>query len=77
MEAGGLTDVLLYHVVAGHFDPRRVFYVRSVDSLLMQDLFVKNGRKNPSINNSEIGCTGVQTDNGLVWIIDSVLLPQF
>lgn len=77
VEAGGLTDVLLYHVVAGHFDPRRVFYVRSVDSLLMQDLFVKNGRKNPSINNSEIGCTGVQTDNGLVWIIDSVLLPQF
>lgn len=77
VDAGGLTDVLLYHVVAGNFDPRRVFYVRSVDSLLMQDLFVKKGRKNPSINNSEIGCTGVRTDNGLVWIIDSVLLPQF
>jgi uncharacterized surface protein with fasciclin (FAS1) repeats len=36
--------VLLYHVVAGHFDPRRVFYIRSVEALQTQDLFVKRGR---------------------------------
>jgi uncharacterized surface protein with fasciclin (FAS1) repeats len=77
VDAGGLTDVLLYHVVAGHFDPRRVYYVRPVNSLLSQDLFVKKGRRSPSINNSGISCAGVRTDNGLVWIIDSVLLPQF
>jgi uncharacterized surface protein with fasciclin (FAS1) repeats len=73
----GITGILLYHVVAGTFDPRRVFYVRSVESIGGQDLFVKRGKRNPTINNSEIGCTGVRTDNGLVWIIDSVLLPQF
>ena len=75
--ADSLTEVLLYHVVPGQFDPRRVFYVRSVESLLMQDLFVKRGRKNPTINNSEIACGGVRTDNGLVWLIDSVLMPQY
>lgn len=72
-----LTDILLYHVVAGKFDPRRVFYIRAVDSLLDQKLFVKRKRRNPTINQSAIDCTGVRTDNGLVWLIDSVLLPQF
>ena len=72
-----LTDVLLYHVVPGKFDPRRVFYIRSVDTLLGQDIFVKRGRSNPTVNQSNIDCTSVRTDNGLVWIIDSVLQPQF
>jgi uncharacterized surface protein with fasciclin (FAS1) repeats len=77
ISSGALTDVLLYHVVAGYFDPRNVWYIRTVDSLLGQDLFVTRGRTNPSINQSEIGCAGVKTDNGVVWLIDSVLLPQF
>ncbi len=72
-----LTDTLLYHVLAGYFDPRRVFYIRAVDSLLSQDLFVKRGRKNPTVNQSNIECAGVRTDNGLVWLIDSVLQPQY
>jgi uncharacterized surface protein with fasciclin (FAS1) repeats len=75
--SGTLTSVLLCHVVAGYFDPLNVWYVRSTESLLGQELFVKRVRTNPSINQSEIGCAGVQTDNGLVWLIDSVLLPQF
>lgn len=77
ISSGALTDVLLHHVVAGYYDPRNTWYVRKIDSLLGQDLFVTRGSKNPSVNQSEIGCTGVQTDNGLVWLIDSVLLPQF
>jgi len=72
-----LTSVLLYHVVDGKFDPRKVWFIRSADSLLGQDLFVKRGRSNPTVNQSNIGCNGVLTDNGYVWIIDSVLQPQF
>ena len=72
-----LTATLLYHVIPGHFDPRRVLYLRSAGSALGQDLFIKRGRDNPTINNSEIDCAGVRTDNGLVWFIDSVLQPQF
>jgi uncharacterized surface protein with fasciclin (FAS1) repeats len=72
-----LTDILLYHVVAGKFDPRRTWYIRPVDSILGQDLFVKRGRSNPSVNNSEIECEGVRADNGIIWFIDSVLLNQY
>lgn len=74
---GGITNVLLYHVVDGHFDPRKIFYVRKKPALVGQDLFVSRGSSNPSVNQSEIACQGVQTSNGLVWLIDSVLLPQF
>jgi uncharacterized surface protein with fasciclin (FAS1) repeats len=71
-----VTNVLLYHVIAGRFDPRRVPFIRKRESLLGQDLFISRGRENPAVNNSQISCTGVRTDNGNVWIIDSVLQPQ-
>ena len=77
VDAGGLTDVLLYHVITGERDPRGGAYLRSEDSLLGQFIIIKRGRANPTVNQSNIDCTGVQTDNGLVWLIDSVLLPQF
>ena len=74
---GALTSVLLYHVVPRLFDPRRVFWVRPVHTALGQDLYVRSGRKSPFVNNSSIECQGVRTDNGLVWLINSVLFPQF
>ena len=74
---GLLTSVLLYHVVPGYFDPRRVFYLRAVDTALGQDLYVRSSRPENFVNQSRIECTGVKTDNGLVWIINSVLIPQF
>jgi uncharacterized surface protein with fasciclin (FAS1) repeats len=42
-------------------------------------LFIGYDRKEraPRINQSLADCTAVKTDNGTVWIIDSVLLPQF
>jgi uncharacterized surface protein with fasciclin (FAS1) repeats len=72
-----LTDTLLLHVVAGKFDPRKIWYIRSVESLLGQDLFFKRGRSNPTVNQSNVDCTGVRTDNGYVWFIDSVLQIQY
>jgi len=77
VDAGGLPNVLLYHVVEGYADVRNVNRVRSYQSLMGQDIFVKRGRAYPTVNNSEVNCDGILTDNGLVWLIDSVLLPQF
>jgi len=77
VSAGGVTTVLLYHVMVGHTDPRFGTYLQAVDTLLGQDVWLKRGRSEPRINNSNIECTGVLTDNGLVWLLDSVLLPQF
>lgn len=77
VSAGGVTNVLLYHVIVGHTDPRVGPYLKVVDTLLGQDVWIKRGRSQPGINNSNIECTGVLTDNGFVWLLDSVLLPQF
>jgi uncharacterized surface protein with fasciclin (FAS1) repeats len=73
-----LTAVLTYHVVAGKADPRKPF-LRKTTSLQGQSLFVgyDRGSGAPMINQSMADCTAVRTSNGTVWIIDSVLLPQF
>lgn len=72
-----LTAVLTYHVVPGAADPRRAG-TRDVTTLQGQTLFTgfRNG-VGPTINQSVADCTAVKTTNGTVWIIDSVLLPQF
>lgn len=72
-----LTAVLTYHVVAGPADPRRPS-IRELTTLQGQTLFsgFKQGT-GARVNQSTADCTAVQTTNGTVWIIDSVLLPQF
>lgn len=72
-----LQAVLTYHVVAKHQDPRRwVGQVRRT-ALNGQMVFMGSKAGVPFVNNSTVSCTPVKTDNGTVWIIDSVLLPQF
>lgn len=72
-----LQAVLTYHVVPGAADPRRAG-VRKTGSLQGQTLYVGyDAASGPRINNSQADCMAVKTSNGTVWIIDSVLLPQF
>jgi uncharacterized surface protein with fasciclin (FAS1) repeats len=73
-----LTAVLTYHVVPGRVDPRKP-NTRKLETLQGQTLFAgwdRDGRA-PMINQSKADCTAVRTSNGTVWIVDSVLLPQF
>jgi uncharacterized surface protein with fasciclin (FAS1) repeats len=73
-----LTAVLTYHVSPGTQDPRRSVYPREVRTLQGQTVFLDyENRQGPQINQSTTSCQGVRTSNGIVWIIDSVLLPQF
>jgi uncharacterized surface protein with fasciclin (FAS1) repeats len=72
-----LTAVLTYHVTAGPVDPRKAVK-REVATLQGQTLFVGFERgSGAAVNQSIADCTAVRTTNGTVWIIDSVLLPQF
>lgn len=73
-----LTSVLTYHVSPGQRDPRRsAFFPAEVPTLQGQSLFLEFESGKPQVNQSTAQCTGVKTTNGVVWIIDSVLLPQF
>lgn len=74
---GTLTAVLTYHVTAGEVDPRKALIPRQVSTLQGQTVFFNRSKSGPQVNQSNINCQGVQTTNGLVWIIDSVLQPQY
>lgn len=72
-----LTAVLTYHVVPGHADPRGARKTE-VTTLQGQSLLIGYERgTGASVNQSTADCTAVRTTNGTVWIVDSVLLPQF
>ena len=76
-DLGLLSAVLTYHVVAGPADPRTAV-TRKAATLQGQTLYTGFERGvGARINNSVAGCTAVRTTNGTVWVIDSVLLPQF
>ncbi|TDG11637.1 fasciclin domain-containing protein [Seongchinamella unica] len=72
-----LTEILTYHVTAGHPDPRKVAgaVAQRKETLQGQSVYFSRSEGEPRVNNAGVSCTGVQTDNGSVWIIDSVLLP--
>lgn len=71
-----LNSVLKYHVVPGPVDPRRSLVPREVTTLQGQTVFFSYDG-NPQINQSNTVCQAVRATNGTVWIVDSVLLPQF
>jgi len=72
-----LTAVLTYHVVAGAANPRAA-RKSEVTTLQGQSLLLGfESGTGASVNQSTADCTAVRTTNGTVWIIDSVLLPQF
>ena len=73
-----LTAVLKYHVSPGKQDPRKPLYPKETATLQGQTVFLDyDDGKGPQINQSTASCQGVRASNGVVWIIDSVLLPQF
>jgi uncharacterized surface protein with fasciclin (FAS1) repeats len=75
-----LTAVLTYHVTPGkgrYLDPRFTFSgAREVPTVQGQTVFFNRGQ-GPQVNQSNVACQPVRTTNGVVWLIDSVLLPQF
>lgn len=72
-----LSSVLTYHVSSEHADPRVPRNPDDVTTLQGQTLFLQSPKGVPMINQSTTSCQAVKTTNGTVWIIDSVLLPQF
>ena len=72
-----LTAVLTYHVTPGKADPRRYVGPERRSTLQGQKVFLSRYDGEARVNQAAVSCQGVKTDNGLVWIIDSVLIPQF
>ena len=74
-DAGLLTTVLTYHVTPTRQDPRRWITARGANTLAGPRVFFHRKDGHARVNQAGVACEGVRTDNGIVWLIDSVLLP--
>lgn len=74
---GQLTDILLYHVVAGAVSAADVVELSTATTLLGQDVTITvDDAGNVFLNDSvQVIITDIETDNGIIHVIDAVLLP--
>lgn len=70
-----LTDILLYHVVAGKVMAADVTGLTSATTVLGEDVTVKVDMGNVYINEAKVIITDIETSNGVIHVIDAVILP--
>jgi uncharacterized surface protein with fasciclin (FAS1) repeats len=71
-----LTDILLYHVVSGEVLAETVVGLESAETLLGENVAIKVEDGKVFINESEVIITDIMADNGVIHVIDTVLLPE-
>jgi uncharacterized surface protein with fasciclin (FAS1) repeats len=76
-----LKTVLLYHVAAGIKDLGFALLPEVVKTVQGEDVFgrivFQSGGATLKINNSKLVVRPILAENGLIYVIDSVLQPQF
>jgi len=70
-----LKNVLLYHVVSGNVSSKDVVKLDKATTLNGSDLKIKVKDGKVMINDSEVTGADVQASNGIIHVIDTVLLP--
>ena len=70
-----LTDILLYHVVSGKVMAADVVNLESATTVLGKDVAIKVDMGNVYINDAQVIITDIETSNGVIHVIDSVILP--
>jgi transforming growth factor-beta-induced protein len=71
-----LTDILLYHVVEGKVMAADVTGLESATTLLGKDIAIKVDMGNVYINDAKVIITDIETSNGVIHVIDAVILPS-
>ncbi len=77
-DTGTLTDILLYHVVSGSALAADVVGLDSVETLNGLSLDITVNDAGVFLNgNTQVIITDIEASNGVIHVIDSVLLPPF
>jgi uncharacterized surface protein with fasciclin (FAS1) repeats len=71
-----LSDILLYHVVAGELKSSDVVKMSNIDMVSKESVMVTAKDGSYFINNSKITSLDVMADNGVIHVIDQVLIPR-
>ena len=74
-DKAALTRVLTYHVVAGRHSAAEVIAKRSLQTVQGQNIRI-DARQGVKINDATVIAPDVQADNGIIHVIDRVILPQ-
>ena len=70
-----LKKILLYHVVSGNVSAKDVVKLSKATTLSGQDVKIKVTGKTVKINNSKVIAADVKAKNGVIHVIDTVLIP--
>ncbi len=70
-----LTSILTYHVVAGKHLAADVVKLKSVKTVQGQDATISLDG-GAAINDAKITATDIETSNGVIHVIDTVILPN-
>jgi transforming growth factor-beta-induced protein len=70
-----LIDVLTYHVVNGNVPAAKVVTLSGAQSLNGQQVDIKVQNGNVSVDNAKVVKTDIACDNGVIHVIDQVILP--
>jgi uncharacterized surface protein with fasciclin (FAS1) repeats len=71
-----LTAILTYHVVPGKVTAAQVMKLNSAKTVQGDTVTIKKGGGGVMVNNARVVKADVMADNGVVHVIDAVLLPQ-
>jgi uncharacterized surface protein with fasciclin (FAS1) repeats len=72
-----LSAVLKYHVTPGVKDIRFQFDTRDIKTVQGQEVYAEREANRLNVNNTRVMGKEIRTDNGIIYVIDSVLLPQY
>jgi len=70
-----LTDVLTYHVVPGRYTSAQLTDGQQLTTVEGKKITIKKSGDTIKANDATVGCADVPVANGVVYLIDSVLMP--
>lgn len=70
-----LKKVLLYHVVAGHVTGEDVVKLKTATTVQGTDVAISVDGETVKINNATVTTADVKASNGVIHVIDTVILP--
>lgn len=71
-----LVKILTYHVVAGAVHAKDVAKLTSAKTVSGGELKIHAGKGGVTINNAKVVKADIETSNGVIHVIDTVLLPE-
>ena len=71
-----LTDILLYHVVAGAVSSEQVVTLDSAETVQGESLTISVDGGTVSIGEATVLIADIEASNGIIHVIDAVLIPQ-